>query len=711
MDFEKFDSYFVKKDKKEILNKVDNEKLKLLNDIVSEIVNINNNPLIKEYYKYMPHYDFHTGIDSNNYLSGKTQLKNSILFNILRDFPKGAEHHAHLFAYLNIEKTIDFILKNENNWDDKLWVCIDISSKYYMSCFLLPEDQNQWIKVDTDAVKNTESIFDMYDEYFGPVPKNDNTFHFDIAKNKQEYLVTRREQMEFIKKSYVRASMYNNYPNMYENIQGALEFGSVLYNNELIRSHKHNLMPPTKWDLLNLVTERTGSMVKHWKVFPWFFANYLYDAAAQNILISEIRLPLNSIYSNRTRASNFIEYKKDKLSPIEQTILMENIWTYCHNNPKDKHNHAYILNNNLADIQFYTDIIQKNNSTLVLSTEPFVPYYKLIGGTGKGSIFKSIKGACDNINNTIIITFHAKLKLIQMLKKVNDNSRGFYERLSKRIIGYDIYGEEDMSNGTYKYEKLLVEIKNYANKKNIQWNYYLHSGENYSIYKTNKNLLTSFQTGAKRIGHGIRLGQNPYLIELIKNKDICIEVCPISNQLLEYIQNISFHPAKSYYNSDVPISISSDDRNLYGYDDITYDWTAFVYSLNLSLYDVYHIAKNTILYSSFTDDEVATMLNIYNKKFFDWINKTLQSIKHGGNYLTDDKRNLLNFGLILSNQQEIDSVTYNNYKKYLIDKVQNVDVGTVFKLNEVCQFNIDTNKLHDGCVFNGLDNPVCKLYK
>ena len=56
----------------------------------------------------------------------------------------------------------------------------------------------------------------------------------------------------------------------------------------------------------------------------------------------------------------------------------------------------------------------------------------------------------------------------------------------------------------------------------------LHGGETLK-YRDNNNLIDVILLNTKRIGHGLNLVKHSYLIDIVLNKDICIEICPISN--------------------------------------------------------------------------------------------------------------------------------------------------------------------------------------
>lgn len=56
----------------------------------------------------------------------------------------------------------------------------------------------------------------------------------------------------------------------------------------------------------------------------------------------------------------------------------------------------------------------------------------------------------------------------------------------------------------------------------------------------------------------------PLLVEIVKRKQIAIEVCPISNQMLRLLDDIRDHPAVSLLQYGVPVVISNDDPIVFG---------------------------------------------------------------------------------------------------------------------------------------------------
>ena len=62
-----------------------------------------------------------------------------------------------------------------------------------------------------------------------------------------------------------------------------------------------------------------------------------------------------------------------------------------------------------------------------------------------------------------------------------------------------------------------------------------------------------------RLGHGVRSIEDPQLVELIKELDIVLEICPTSNIATKIYKNYEEHPVKKLFDQNVKITVNSDD--------------------------------------------------------------------------------------------------------------------------------------------------------
>jgi hypothetical protein len=202
------------------------------------------------------------------------------------------------------------------------------------------------------------------------------------------------------------------------------------------------------------------------------------------------------------------------------------------------------------------------------------------------------------------------------------------------IVGFDLIAEEDKYNSTKTYEKTwantnIIEAQFNASKA---MNYYFHDGE--SNWQTNDNVLDAILFNTQRIGHGFNIAMRPSLVQELKNRDVCLEVCPISNQMLQYTPDIRGHYANGLFRSGCPIVLSNDDPAMFGYNGMTYDFFAAAVSWNLSYKALKCLAWSSVYYSSFSVDEINASVTTSPRSIFvnmwkAWVQTKYAALKLG----------------------------------------------------------------------------------
>jgi len=72
------------------------------------------------------------------------------------------------------------------------------------------------------------------------------------------------------------------------------------------------------------------------------------------------------------------------------------------------------------------------------------------------------------------------------------------------------------------------------------------------------------ELGAERIGHGTSAIQDSYLMDLLKERDIALEVCPTSNVVTgKYVHRYEEHPLKDFLKRGLCATLNTDDPNLF----------------------------------------------------------------------------------------------------------------------------------------------------
>jgi adenosine deaminase len=70
--------------------------------------------------------------------------------------------------------------------------------------------------------------------------------------------------------------------------------------------------------------------------------------------------------------------------------------------------------------------------------------------------------------------------------------------------------------------------------------------------------------GAHRILHGVLAIEDPKLVERLARQQICLDVCPSSNLLLNVFPSAAAHPLPRLLEAGVPCDLGSDDPLLFG---------------------------------------------------------------------------------------------------------------------------------------------------
>lgn len=135
-------------------------------------------------------------------------------------------------------------------------------------------------------------------------------------------------------------------------------------------------------------------------------------------------------------------------------------------------------------------------------------------------------------------------------------------------------GAEDRAYHIGHYQKQFAAFKKTCKMLGLEIPFMFHAGETLldtggSHDPANSNLYDAVALGAKRIGHGFALLKHPKLLEEFKKDDkkpgICIELCPISNELLHLCRNIKEHPYPELLAAGIPCTVNSDNPSLFRY--------------------------------------------------------------------------------------------------------------------------------------------------
>ncbi|KAK2737660.1 hypothetical protein FQN57_007467 [Myotisia sp. PD_48] len=173
------------------------------------------------------------------------------------------------------------------------------------------------------------------------------------------------------------------------------------------------------------------------------------------------------------------------------------------------------------------------------------------------------------------------------------------------ICGFDLIGREDDGRPLVDLIPILFWFKKQCLTEGVEIPFLFHAGECLGDGdETDLNLYDAILLGTRRIGHGFSLYKHPLLIDLVKEKRILIECCPISNEILRLTSSIMAHPLPALLSRGVPVSLCNDDPTVFGHgkNGLTHDFCQVLNGLeNTGLAGLATMAENSIRWSCFED--------------------------------------------------------------------------------------------------------------
>ncbi|XP_049547032.1 LOW QUALITY PROTEIN: adenosine deaminase 2-like [Anopheles darlingi] len=209
-------------------------------------------------------------------------------------------------------------------------------------------------------------------------------------------------------------------------------------------------------------------------------------------------------------------------------------------------------------------------------------------------------------------TFDGYLELVQKLKS----------RFPTFIAGFDLVGQEDLGRPHTDFNERLLRLS-------PEINFFFHAGETNWSGRRDENLVDAILLGTKRIGHGFAALKHPAVLEEIKRRNICIELNPISNQVLKLVQDFRNHPAAFYFSDNYPVVVSSDDPSFWSAAPLSHDfYVAFMglASARADLRLLKKLALNSIEYSSMSVEEKASAIERWTAAWNTFVQEALRTI-------------------------------------------------------------------------------------
>jgi len=283
-------------------------------------------------------------------------------------------------------------------------------------------------------------------------------------------------------------------------------------------------------------------------------------------------------------------YKKSFLDLLSNNVNHMEI-RFIFGNLFDEKNSSYPVDTMVTDLQDIVLEVQKTHPEFSLNL--IYTSFKFLG--------------VEEINNQLAEAFRLKKEYPDL------------------ITGFDLVSEEDRGNTINYYEESWGKLDSLENEYGFDLPLFLHAGESNSI--KNMNLYDAVALNSRRLGHGLNLVLYPKLLEEVKRKDILVEVNPLSNQILGYVDDLRNHPARILLSNGVQCSISSDDPGVFGYQGLSYDLFMTFVAWELDLKAIKKLVFNSIEYSTLDSERKRKALTTLLKEWNEFVIETNTLLK------------------------------------------------------------------------------------
>lgn len=249
----------------------------------------------------------------------------------------------------------------------------------------------------------------------------------------------------------------------------------------------------------------------------------------------------------------------------------------------------YIMNetmkyiNKKEDVAFLIEETVKeatNDGVKILETS--IDCHQLIYFSDKDEFFNTILNIKDKYCKQI--DFRPELGIAKIISNENLENLVLPCIDSNVFKSIDLYGDE-----TYDDFIRFKDYYKYAKRKGLKLK--AHAGE-FSDYQNIKKAIEILEVD--EIQHGIGAVSNQYTLELIKERNIRLNICPSSNYILGAIKNMENYPARKLFDMGIILTINTDDLLLF--DSGVSEEYLFLYKLGVfNIDELNEIRKNSLI--------------------------------------------------------------------------------------------------------------------
>ncbi len=251
-----------------------------------------------------------------------------------------------------------------------------------------------------------------------------------------------------------------------------------------------------------------------------------------------------------------------------------------------------ITQQDFYDLTF--EYLKKCHEQKILHTEIFFdPQTHTHRGVEFSTIINGIKQALNDAKNEFKISSKLIMCFLRHLSEEDafitlEQALKFKEDIV--AIGLD---SSEIGNPPSKFEKVFKKAKK------LGFKLVAHAGEEASYEYINEALDL---LEVNRIDHGVQAIQNEQLMQRLKQTQIALTVCPLSNTKLKVFKTMQEHNIKKMLDFGINVTVNSDDPAYFG-GYLNENFIAIYKALDLSKQQIIQLAKNSFNSSFISKEE------------------------------------------------------------------------------------------------------------
>ncbi|UCD44087.1 MAG: adenosine deaminase [Candidatus Bathyarchaeota archaeon] len=126
----------------------------------------------------------------------------------------------------------------------------------------------------------------------------------------------------------------------------------------------------------------------------------------------------------------------------------------------------------------------------------------------------------------------------------------------------------------------------------------------------------------ERIGHGTSAIRDPKLMDHLRDKEITVEACPVSNVRTNVVPSVRDHPIRTFYDHGISVTVNSDDPSMFG-TDMNNEYIQLHEQLGFTVSELFQISLNAVDSSFLPEKEKNDLRKTFISEYDDMVDQPL----------------------------------------------------------------------------------------